>query len=351
MNDVISTDLKENPKRFWAAIKSEKQESTGVAPLKNKEGFIHSDTTSKAEILNEQFQSVYTKENTSTMPDKGQSKYPSMKDIVINTKGVFKLLKDLNPQKATGTDCIPSFILKSAADELAPILTQLYQYSLAEAEIPSDWRDAHIVPLFKKGEKHLPSNYRPVSLTSIVCKLLEHIIHSNIMSHFDRYNILTDKQHGFRSRRSCETQLVTTIQKIAQNLTSKGHVDVILLDFAKAFDKVPHRRLLHKLKFYGVDGTTLVWISSFLSNRKQLVLLDGVKSSEKEVLSGVPQGTVLGPCSFCHLLMTYRMLPPHRMHACLQMTASSIATSTARTTQTCCKKTFQHLKNGKRSSK
>ena len=106
------------------------------------------------------------------------------------------------------------------------------------------------------------------------------------------------KQHGFRRKRSCETQLVTTIQKIAQNLTSKGQVDVILLDFAKAFDKVPHRRLLHKLKFYGVDGTTLAWISSFLSSRKQLVLLDGVKSSEKEVLSGVPQGTVLRPLLF-----------------------------------------------------
>ena len=118
------------------------------------------------------------------------------------------------------------------------------------------------------------------------------------MSHFDQYNILTDKQHGFRRKRSCETQLVTTIQKIAQNLTSKGQVDVILLDFAKAFDKVPHRRLLHKLKFYGVDGTTLAWISSFLSSRKQLVLLDGVKSSEKEVLSGVPQGTVLEPLLF-----------------------------------------------------
>ena len=169
------------------------------------------------------------------------------------------------------------------------------------------------------------------------------------MSHFDRYNILTDKQHGFRNRRSCETQLVATIQKIAQNLTSKGQVDVILLDFAKAFDKDLRRRLLHKLKFYGVDGTTLAWISSFLSNRKQLVLLDGVKSSEKEVLSGVPQGT--DPCSFCHLLMTYQMLPPHRMHTCLQMTSSSIVTSTARTTQTCCKMTFQHLKNGNRSGK
>ena len=144
----------------------------------------------------------------------------------------------------------------------------------------------------------LYSNYRPISLTSIVCKLLEHIIHSNIMSHFDRYNILTDKQHEFRSKHSCETQLVTTIQKIAQNLISKGQVDVILLDFAKAFDKVPHRRLLHKLKFYGIDGTTLAWISSFLSSRKQLVLLDGVKSSEKEVLSGVPQGTVLKPLLF-----------------------------------------------------
>jgi hypothetical protein len=172
------------------------------------------------------------------MPDKGQSKYPSMENIAINTKGVFKLLKDLSPQ---GPDCIPSIKLTSAAGKRAPILTQLYQYSLAEGETPSGWRDAHIVPVFSKGEIHLPSNYRPVSLTSIDCKLLEHIIHSNITSHFDRYNILTDKQHEFRIRRSCETQLATTIQRIAQNLTSKGQVNVILLDFAKTFDKVPHR--------------------------------------------------------------------------------------------------------------
>jgi hypothetical protein len=128
-------------------------------------------------------------------------------------------------------------------------------------------------------------------------------------------------------------------------------VGVILFDFAKAFDKVPHLRLKHKLNFYGVDLTTLAMISSYLSNRKQPVLLDGVKSFEKEVLSGDLKVQSWNPCSFCHLLMTYRMLPPHRLHASLQMTASSIVTSTTRWTQTCCNKTFQQLKNGKRSGK
>ena len=118
------------------------------------------------------------------------------------------------------------------------------------------------------------------------------------MRHFDKNQILTDKQHGFRARRSCETQLISTIQEIARNMTQKGQVDVSLLDFAKAFDKVPHHRLLHKLNYYGVQDSTLRWIESFLSQRKQSVLLDGTKSTEADVLSGVPQGTVLGPLLF-----------------------------------------------------
>lgn len=152
--------------------------------------------------------------------------------IKIGINGVIKLLRDLNPHKAAGPDSIPTYILKVAAEELAPVLSKIFQTSLDTGEIPADWREAHIVPLFKKGDKHLASNYRPVSLTSVTCKILEHIVHSNIINHFLDNEILCDNQHGFRAKRSCETQLITTIQGIASQLhTGRDQVDIILLDF------------------------------------------------------------------------------------------------------------------------
>ena len=149
-------------------------------------------------------------------------------NIEVNWKGVHKLLKGLKTFKATGPDSIPAYILKAAADQLAPILTGLYQTSLNSGQVPSDWKDAWIVPVFKKGDKHKPANYRPVSLTSITCKLLVHIVHSNVMTHFDRHNILKDNQYGFRKKRSCETQLIVTVQEIASRLSKGDQVDVIL---------------------------------------------------------------------------------------------------------------------------
>ena len=168
-----------------------------------------------------------------------------------------------------------------------------------------------MVPIFKKGDKYQPLNYRPVSLTSTMCMLLEHILHSNIMRHLDQHNILCDNQHnehGFRKKRSCETQpmkkrscetqLLSTVQEIASSSAKGQQVDIVLLDFAKAFEKVPHTRLLHKLDHYGVRGNVECWIESFLGQRKQQVVLDGVRSDTAEVLSGMPRGTVLGPLLF-----------------------------------------------------
>lgn len=298
MEDIVSEDFTTNSKKFWAYVKSKGQDSAGVSPLKNADGFLQSDSAKKAEILNEQFQRAFTTEDTSRIPSMGDSPFPAMDDIHIDEGGVRKLLRNLKTDKATGPDSIPAFILKMAADQLAPILVRLFQLSLDTGEVPLDWRQAWVVPIFKKGERHLAANYRPVSLISITCKILEHVVHSSIMKHFDHHAILTNCQHGFRRKRSCETQLIVTVHEIARQLAEGAQVDAILLDFSKAFDKVPHARLLTKLAYYGVRNDTLKWISAFLSQRQQQVALEGVLSSPVGVQSGVPQGTVLGPLLF-----------------------------------------------------
>ena len=241
IKDIVSPDSQTNPKKFWSFIKSKRNDNSGVSPLKDpSSGITYSDSGKKADILNNKFSSVFNKDESSAIPDKGPSPHPSMNNIHVNEGGIRKLLSGLKPHKAAGCDGIPSRLLKELHVELAPILTLFFQASINQGTIPTDWKSANVVPIFKKGERHRPENYRPVSLTSITCKLLEHVICSNILGHLDKFNILTDAQHGFRKRRSCETQLILTVQDLAGNLDNRMQTDVILLDFSKAFDKVPH---------------------------------------------------------------------------------------------------------------
>ena len=174
----------------------------------------------------------------------------------------------------------------------------MFQKSLDTGELPKDWTDANITPVYKKGDKHAAENYRPVSLTSVLSKVLEHIVCHHLHAHFDKHKVLTEVNHGFRSGFSCETQLTITVDDLAKNSDEGFQTDVAILDFSKAFDTVPHNKLLYKLETYGIRGNMHKWIYSFLCKRHMKVVVDGEHSDEAKVLSGVPQGTVLGPLLF-----------------------------------------------------
>ena len=295
--------IRSNSKYFYSYAKNLSQIKSTINMLYSEENEVVTASKNMADILQDQFSSVFSDPNN---PDMVEPTFNSphitspigFDHLSLTDDDIMEAIKKIPNDSSPGPDGIPAVLLKQCASELCTPIRLIWSESFDRGIVPQYYKQTTITPLFKKGNRARAVNYRPVALTSHIIKVYERIIRKSMVHFLDNNEILCGNQHGFRSGRSCLTQLLSHFDEVFSGLVNGSDVDAIYLDYAKAFDKVDHHLLLKKMRRYGFHDKVVAWIESFLVDRSQQVALNGYMSYAAKVISGVPQGTVLGPLLF-----------------------------------------------------
>ena len=320
----IIEDKPRNQKRYYAYLSKKSKYRDSNLLLRNTDGTESSNPKQCAKILSSCYSSVYTRGNSPQIPNiKTPRVKEGMKDVTFSPEKVRIKLESLNTSKTTGPDRIPALLLKQNSEMFAPILSLFFTESYKQGIVPEQLKLANVTPIYKGGNRKDPSNYRPVSITPIIAKIFESIILEDVSNHMEYHNVITPSQHGFQKSKSTTTNLLEFWDYVTEIADNSSPLSVIYTDLRKAFDSVPHDLLLAKVEHYGIRGKTLTWISSFLQDRKQRVVVGDDASDYAPVLSGVPQGGVLSGLLFSLYINDLPMNMEHTASFSTQTTRNS----------------------------
>ena len=305
--------IKSNSKYFFNYVKKFSKVKSNIGPLCNDDGKLVSDPKEKAEMLAKQYASVFSTPRDLSETERTTKPTHTLHDIRFNEDDIVSSIDELKINSASGLLGYPAILLKKCKYALTEPLYILWRRCLDAGRVPALLKHAIITPIHKGKSRSIAANYRPVALTSHLIKIFEKVLRKNIVQYMDEHKLFNETNHGFRQARSCLSQLLAHYDDILNLLEQGINVDVVYLDFAKAFDKVDFNIVLQKIRKLGIDGNLYCWIESFLTNRMQTVVVEGSSSTPVQVKSGVPQGSVLGPLIFLILMADIDMKVYHSL--------------------------------------